>query len=355
MEAKPPLLASDGPDPAPAAAPVLVPVPTPLHPVLRRREASILSPLRYPGSKRRLAAYVERALQLNGLRPQLFVEPFAGGASVALQLLNDGAVERIGLMDLDPLVASFWKTVFNDTEWLVRQIERVPVNVDEWRRWRRSSPSSTRQLALKCLFLNRTSFSGILGPSAGPIGGWSEKSAYGIDCRFPRDTLIRRVLQAAALRDRVAFVWNVSWKRGISKLRRLRAARKLPRNVFYYFDPPFFEKADRLYNHFFDQAAHELLRDHVLAERSRWLLSYDSARRVRELYGRAPRSLHLLYTVSAGTDSRSAREIVLSNLPRLPGCTQLWQTAAEWARRKNTSASRIVASPVAHTIRSNED
>ena len=51
---------------------------------LARAEASILSPLRYPGSKRRLAVYIAETLRLNGLQPKLFVEPFAGGASVAL-------------------------------------------------------------------------------------------------------------------------------------------------------------------------------------------------------------------------------------------------------------------------------
>lgn len=85
---------------------------------LARAEASILSPLRYPGSKRRFGGYVRRALELSGLKPEIFVEPFAGGASVALQLLNDGLVEKIGLIDRDPLVAAFWETVFFDTNWL---------------------------------------------------------------------------------------------------------------------------------------------------------------------------------------------------------------------------------------------
>jgi len=57
-----------------------------------RREASILSPLRYPGAKRRLAGYVAEVLRLNSLRPKVLVEPFAGGASVFLQLLNDDLV-----------------------------------------------------------------------------------------------------------------------------------------------------------------------------------------------------------------------------------------------------------------------
>src|SRR5262245_46609770 len=47
---------------------------------LSRREVSILSPLRYPGAKRRLSGYMAEVLRLDDLRPKLFVEPFAGGA-----------------------------------------------------------------------------------------------------------------------------------------------------------------------------------------------------------------------------------------------------------------------------------
>ncbi len=61
---------------------------------LERTEATILSPMRYPGSKRRLANYIAHTLELSDIEPRLFVEPFAGGASVALQLLNDRAARE---------------------------------------------------------------------------------------------------------------------------------------------------------------------------------------------------------------------------------------------------------------------
>lgn len=51
---------------------------SPRPPHTRARRAQILSPLRYPGGKRRLAGYIAEALALNGLRPKVFVEPFGG-------------------------------------------------------------------------------------------------------------------------------------------------------------------------------------------------------------------------------------------------------------------------------------
>ena len=308
---------------------------------LARSEASILSPLRYPGSKRRFAGYVRRALELNGLKPKLFVEPFAGGASVALQLLNDGLVEKIGLIDRDPLVAAFWDTVFFDTTWLVERVKRMAVTLRQWKLWSRARPRSRRQRALKCLFLNRTSFSGIIAPGAGPIGGWAQESNYDVACRFPRKTLIRRIRQAAQLKDGVEFVWSMSWSAGLARMRQMQQRGELPEDAFLYMDPPFFEKADRLYTYCFAEQQHRELRDHLLSEKSKWILSYDSAARVEELYGRAPKQVDLLYSVAAKASQRQVQEIVLSNLDTLPDQTRLWRRQSEWLSTRSQAAIAV--------------
>lgn len=286
----------------------------------------ILSPLRYPGSKRCLVDYIAEFLRVNELKPELLVEPFAGGASVSLQLLHSGVVEKIGLIDKDPLVASFWKAVFYDTNWLVKQIKNIEVTLEQWQTFKNSVPITTRERALVCLFLNRTSFSGILTAGAGPIGGKNQTSEYGIDCRFTektRQTLVHRVRQAAALKEKVAFVWCDDWSRGIKRVREKQDKGQLSQSLLFYFDPPFFEKADQLYNHYFDEKQHIKLRNHIFALREPWLLSYDSVAKVSELYEQSDSEredhvthIDLLYTTS-GRARRSAREIIISN-KRLP-------------------------------------
>jgi site-specific DNA-adenine methylase len=84
--------------------------------LLRRR--TVHSPLRYPGGKRRLVPYVAALLQANALQPDVLVEPFAGGASVALELVVGGLVAQIAIADSDPYVAAFWQTAFFDCDWL---------------------------------------------------------------------------------------------------------------------------------------------------------------------------------------------------------------------------------------------
>jgi DNA adenine methylase len=184
---------------------------------LWRREVSILSPLRYPGAKRRLSSYIAETIKLNGLRPKLLVEPFAGGASVSLELLSRDLVDSIALGERDPIVASFWEIVFRDPEWLIGEIEAVEVSVRMWDHFRRGRFRSDRDRALACLFLNRTSFSGILSECVGPLGGRKQASDYTIGCRFPVTTLVRRIRQAAALKDRVVLVTSSDWKTTLKK------------------------------------------------------------------------------------------------------------------------------------------
>ena len=302
--------------------------------VLSRAEVSILSPLRYPGAKRRLAGYVSEAIRLNGLQPQVFVEPFAGGASVSLQLLNDGVVETIALGERDSLVASFWKVVFGDTDWLIDQIENVDVTVENWEYFRSTSFRSNRDRALACIFLNRTSFSGILARTAGPIGGRSQRSRYKVDCRFNVSTITKRIRQIAALKDRVRFVRSGDWEDTINEVESWGYDGD---DVFYYLDPPFYAKAARLYRHYFEEADHKALHNRLVRLRKPWLLSYDPAPPIQALYshnGQGPKRVDLLYTASGNGSPVEAQELIVTNLARLPRATRIWRSSEEWRSKK---------------------
>jgi DNA adenine methylase len=298
-------------------------------PALARAGAALVSPLRYPGGKRRFVGYVAEALRLNGLRPLQYVEPFAGGASVALHLLGIGQVERVVLGERDPLVAAFWRVVFGDPEWLCERIEGCVPTVEEWNSLRACLPRADREKAWACLFLNRTSFSGILSRTAGPIGGRAQGSAYGIGCRFPAATLVRRVRAAARHADRVTVVEG-DYRDALTVA---GASGVHPAEWFVYLDPPFYRKAERLYRHYFREADHLALREVVLGLGSPYLLSYDAAPEVRALYaGANTHGVELLYSATKRGDLVRADEIVVTNLERLPASTRLWRTAAEWRR-----------------------
>ena len=277
---------------------------------VRHRRDMLPSPLRYPGGKLWLVDYIEHVLDANALRPRLFVEPFAGGASVALSLLARDKVDTIGLVDRDPLIAAFWDTVFHDADWLIEQVATVDITLERWRRYKAAIPHERRERALACLFLNRTSYSGIINRRSGPIGGQAQTSRYTIDCRFPRDTLIERIKRLSMRSERVAFVMCHAWDEGIAHVSRLQESGALSSDeIFYYLDPPFFKKAERLYTHYFQDDDHRDLRDTLVDLKERWVLSYDAGPEVEDLYGMVDNKVYLHLSYSTATARTERREV----------------------------------------------
>jgi len=282
---------------------------------IKRAARRGVSPLRYPGGKRKLVPVIADLIDRSGLEVDLFVEPFAGGAAVSISLLEAGYVRRIGLADLDPLVSSFWKVVFSPrADELAERVLGATVTLDEWRRQKALEPADEMEAAFKCFFLNRTSFSGTLTNRTGPMGGLKQVGEYLIDYRFhaqSRAKLARRILQLSGLSDRVAFVANESYADTMARVRVLAPAG----DVLWYLDPPYFVKADVLYRHIFGPADHEALRRNVDAMPGSWILSYDDHPEARRLYGDHPgfSLVNLRYSVTK-SGRPVASEVLVSTL-----------------------------------------
>lgn len=272
--------------------------------------------LRYPGSKARLARFVAQAILFNGYQKPTFVEPFCGGAAISIALLEANAVKEIVINDIDPLVASLWKCVFSKTnsKWLAEIISEVPLTLEYWKYQKNLNPSNIRENALKCLYLNRTSFSGVLHSSAGPIGGQTQAN-WTIGCRFNKEKLSARILELSKYRHHVRAITNQSWLASCKKWGQ-------EKNTFLYLDPPFFHKAKRLYRFVFDKNDHKKLHDYLIELDNPWILSYDNAVEIRALYDDPSLSARLIdNTYSAhpiGGNSFIGREVVYSNLKTLP-------------------------------------
>lgn len=283
----------------------------------------LISPLRYPGSKRRLVGRLENIIEDNQLTPELFIEPFAGGASVSLELLNKNIVEAIGLIELDPLVASFWKIVFYEPEWLKNKIKNTAITLEKWQDIKSNLPKyqNDKERAFACLFLNRTNFSGYMARNVGPIGGRSQNSDYKIDCRFPKETIIDRIDRISKLSDKVEFVWNLSWDEGLSKISGFQNNKELTKDILFYFDPPFYNQANKLYAFYFDDEDHKILRDRLITIKDSWILSYDYVDEIKQLYnGGGPNATHVevLYNGSSLNGVKRAKELLVTNLEALP-------------------------------------
>jgi DNA adenine methylase len=239
------------------------------------------TPLRYPGGKQKVAPFLRELILANDLSGQHYVEPYAGGAGVAIELLLSGAVGFIHLNDVDVAIYAFWRSVLNQTEELCRRISRANLTVEEWRRqqsvFRAPKQHSQIDLAFSVLYLNRCNRSGIL--SAGLIGGLAQEGKWKMDARFPRVDLINRI-QAIAIHRRKINVCNLDAEKYLKEY-----VHELPGGSLVYCDPPYFNKADRLYINHYRSEDHARLATVIQHKvRHRWIVSYDNVLEIKRFY-----------------------------------------------------------------------
>lgn len=238
------------------------------------------SPLRYPGGKSRLSGFIRIAIQNLDIQDCTYVEPFAGGAGVALSLLLDGTVNRIVINDYDKAIYSFWRAVKQEPKALINRIKETPITIDEWHRQREiyiSTKSYSIDLAFATLFLNRTNHSGIL--KAGPIGGYSQAGDWKLNVRFDKDAIIEKIDLIAQEKNKIS-IYN---KDIISFLRNYSST--FEGNMFFFFDPPYYNNGQKLYKNFLTAQDHQKIHDVIAKEvTSPWIITYDDVGQIAEMY-----------------------------------------------------------------------
>jgi DNA adenine methylase len=235
-----------------------------------------LSPLRYPGGKARLASFIELVIAAQPRRPKRYVEPFAGGAGIALRLLYDDVVDEVVINDLDAGVAAFWRAVVHHNVDLATRVARCRPSMKQWHQHRQTyvdGHGDDVELGFATFFLNRTNRSGIV--RGRPIGGLEQTGKWGLTARFNAGALAERIRNLAKYGDRI----TVCEQDGIEVIERERGER----GSFLYVDPPYIEKARGLYLDTFEWADHQALAQ-SLRRGGRWLVTYERDRRVLDLY-----------------------------------------------------------------------
>ncbi len=268
------------------------------------------SPLRYPGGKAVLSDFLASTIEANQLKDCTYVEPYAGGAGAAVNLLLEGKVEQIILNDYDRSVWSFWYAILNHTDAFVERIKSTRVTVAEWKRQReiyRAQPRSEIELGFAAFFLNRCNRSGIM-TNGGVIGGLDQSGKWKIDARYNKDELIRRIEAIASLRDKIK-VCNLD----AIEFLQLEILKKSNRSKFFvYLDPPYFEKGSRLYLNFYDRKNHAKLAGFLhRIRRVHWLVTYDNTPTIRDLYAWRPITDFGLHYSAA--ESKNGREILITS------------------------------------------
>lgn len=240
-----------------------------------------VTPLRYPGGKGRLAQCVADLMRYNGLEGGQYVEGYAGGAGVALTLLQLEYASHIHINDLNPSIYAFWDAVLNDTDRLVARIRAKRISMAEWRRQQavqHASDADRLDLAYSTFFLNRTNRSGII--LGGVIGGKNQDGPYTLEARFNKQELTKRIERIASLRHRIS-LYNLDARDLIENV-----LPTISRRAFVYLDPPYYVKGRGLYQNHYLHDDHAVIAGSVAGIRQPWIVSYDNVPQIRSLYAR---------------------------------------------------------------------
>jgi DNA adenine methylase len=263
------------------------------------------SPLRYPGGKNKLSAFIAQICVDNKVNGH-YVEPYSGGASVALFLLIEGFVKKITINDKDRSIYAFWYCVLNKTNELCTLIENAELTVEEWKRQKRIQSNKKKadllDLGFSTFYLNRTNRSGII--NGGIMGGNEQNGNYTIDCRFNKTELIERIKKIAKHKKNIRL-----YKKDAIKLIDKIQSEANDANIVFYFDPPYYLKASTLYMNHYEDKNHKKVSDKIKAIQDiKWIVSYDNVPEIQKLYSECPKKefsfKHTAY------ESRTGKEII---------------------------------------------
>ncbi|MCW9717622.1 DNA adenine methylase [Avibacterium sp. 21-599] len=251
------------------------------------------TPLRYPGGKARFAPTIKEIIERNNLNGH-YVEPFAGGAGVALDLLFNNYCTNIHINDLDLAIYHFWKSVTEQTEDFIRLINDTRITIEEWHKQKallKRDDLSPLEHGFAAFFLNRTNRSGIL--KAGVIGGLNQTGNYKLDCRFNKIDLIKRIERIGNSASQI-HVTNYNTETWLLTLDNF-----IPANSLIYLDPPYYEKGQGLYRNFYKHQNHLLIKEQLDNVKTPWIVSYDNHQKIKYMYQQYRQSEYTLnYSVN---------------------------------------------------------
>lgn len=242
----------------------------------------LYTPLRYPGGKAFFAPFIAQIMMQNGLTGGHYLEPYAGGAGVALELLFHDHASHVHINDIDPAIYAFWYAVTQETTLLLDLLEDTPISIEQWFKWRDifrgKVVASSVEHGFATLFMNRTNRSGIL--MGGVIGGKAQDGQYKLDARFKKDVISKRIQKIAKFSNRIS-VYN---KDSLNLLQ--NCVRFLPKKSLIYLDPPYYVKGQGLYRNYYVHQDHLAIAKKLQSSsfNRSWVVSYDNTKEIQAMY-----------------------------------------------------------------------
>lgn len=215
-------------------------------------------------------------MQAIDFRPELLMEPFAGGGIISLTALFENLVEKTVMIELDSEVAAVWEAVMGGhAEWLADRILDFDLTHDNLAKELKAPSVEIRQKAFQTILKNRTLHGGILAEGSGLLK--NGENGKGIKSRWYAQTLARRILSLNAIKEKITFFKS-------DALEIMPNYAENDRAVFFI-DPPYTaggkKAGKRLYRHC--DLDHERLFQIAESLQGDFLMTYDHAEEVKNL------------------------------------------------------------------------
>ncbi|WP_081232217.1 DNA adenine methylase [Pseudomonas chlororaphis] len=263
----------------------------------------MLTPLRYPGGKAKLGAWLAHLLHSNNINGS-YIEAYAGGAGAAIYLLSNNYVKNIIINDLDPAIYSFWMSATHNSTSFIKKIMNTEVTLEERERqkeiYKNPFKHSELELGFATFFLNRTNRSGII--TGGVIGGKNQTGKYKIDARYTKENLAERVKNIGNMRERIA----IHCEDALHFLKNI----KTDHNSLINLDPPYYNKGSQLYSNFYKHEDHISISNQIHKVSTPLIITYDHCEEIQEIY-EDHQSLTFNIVYSSHLERPVARELLI--------------------------------------------
>lgn len=237
-----------------------------------------LSPFRYPGGKTWLVPQIRSWLLGLPHKPDIFIEPFAGGGIASLSVAFANLAHHVVMAELDENVASVWEVILEDAGWLAERILTFDLTLTNVQEILAQTPMTIRDRAFQTILRNRVQRGGIMAPGASLMK--AGENGRGIGSRWYAKTLAARIRAIYRHRQAISFIQGDGFEVIKSYLDK--------KNVAFFIDPPYTaggkRAGKRLYLH--NDIDHHALFSLMARSRGDFLMTYDDAAEVEQMAGK---------------------------------------------------------------------
>ncbi|MFZ3091322.1 MAG: DNA adenine methylase [Nitrospirota bacterium] len=295
------------------------------------------SPFRYPGGKTWFVPTFRRWVEAMNQKPNILVEPFAGGGIISLTALFENIVQKAVMVEMDEEIAAVWASIVKgDAEWLAHRILGFELSKETVLAEITKKPQTQREKAFQTILKNRTFHGGILAEGAGLLK--HGENGKGIHSRWYPATIAKRLINLGHIAHRIDF-------RNDDGLKIMKEFSKR-HEVIYFIDPPYTaggkKAGKRLYKHF--DLDHERLFAICETLKGDFLMTYDNADEVKEMARKHGFQMRLI--PMNNTHHATMEELVIGNdLSWMDGFPAVQEPTAKYTTFKKAVSRRSRRNP----------